>query len=337
MTTMRAILAGLTLALALPLSGAFANDSEAEWAIGGLVLKANDDISMDREDLFLSADEVRVDYVYTNHADTDSEVTIAFPLPALPQANGYADPYAYPDWDAFEFATTVDGEPVAWEMVDRAMIGDRDVTDLVLAEGLPVHWYRDEAMYERMEALPDAQRMRWLELGLLEDLPDAGMAMPAWQGQRHLVRVQTFPAGQHVRVSHRYTPFAGGSVGGLLETQAREEDWAQEYLAEYRTRYCMEDSFLAAIDRKLAPRDGTPPPMTSETWLGYVLSSGANWRGPIGEFRLVVDKGDADNLVSFCMDGVRKISPTQFEVVKRDFEPTEDLDILIVNFHDAED
>ena len=74
----------------------------------------------------------------------------------------------------------------------------------------------------------------------------------------------------------------------------------------------------------------------SETWLGYVLSSGANWKGPIKDFRLVVDKGAPDKLISFCMSGVKKISPTQFEVKKKNFEPKNDLNILIVNWGSPE-
>ena len=51
----------------------------------------------------------------------------------------------------------------------------------------------------------------------------------------------------------------------------------------------------------------------------------------------MVDKGSTENLVSFCMNGVTKIGPTRFEVVKTDFEPTRDLDILIVKFASYED
>jgi hypothetical protein len=36
--------------------------------------------------------------------------------------------------------------------------------------------------------------------------------------------------------------------------------------------------------------------------------------------------------VSFCAEGVKKISPTQFEVRKTDFEPTQDLNVLIVDW-----
>jgi hypothetical protein len=47
----------------------------------------------------------------------------------------------------------------------------------------------------------------------------------------------------------------------------------------------------------------------------------------------VVDKLKPDSLVSFCMDGVRKIGPTQFEVKKTDFVPNADLRILILDPH----
>ena len=67
--------------------------------------------------------------------------------------------------------------------------------------------------------------------------------------------------------------------------------------------------------------------------MDYVLKSGANWKGPIKDFRLVVEKDKPENFVSFCMDGVKKISPTRFEVRKANFEPANDLSILIVEFY----
>ena len=62
----------------------------------------------------------------------------------------------------------------------------------------------------------------------------------------------------------------------------------------------------------------------------YVLRTGANWSGPIKEFRLVVDKGDPDSLVSFCGERVRRLSPTQFEVKLNDYTPEGDLSVLIL-------
>ena len=64
--------------------------------------------------------------------------------------------------------------------------------------------------------------------------------------------------------------------------------------------------------------------------MNTVLTTGANWRSPIGEFRLVVDKGRPENLVSFCGQGVRKISPTRFETIRTNWRPDRDLKVLIV-------
>ena len=111
-----------------------------------------------------------------------------------------------------------------------------------------------------------------------------------------------------------------------------------ETMARYRRDYCIDDAFLAGFDARLARHRQSPTFTTyGETWIGYALSPGANWKGPIGDFRLVVDKGSADNLVSFCMDGVRKIAPTRFEVRKTAFEPARDLKVLIVRFHHSDE
>ena len=68
----------------------------------------------------------------------------------------------------------------------------------------------------------------------------------------------------------------------------------------------------------------------SEQRIDYILKTGANWSGPIKEFRLVVDKGEPDSLVSFCGQDVKKISDTQFEMRKIEFTPDGNLAILIL-------
>ena len=66
------------LLLAAP---AAANDSTAENGAGGLVLTRSESIDMVSEDLFVSADQVRVRYVFRNRSPADVRVTVAFPLP----------------------------------------------------------------------------------------------------------------------------------------------------------------------------------------------------------------------------------------------------------------
>ena len=93
--------------------------------------------------------------------------------------------------------------------------------------------------------------------------------------------------------------------------------------------YCVDAAFLAALDRR-AEATRAEYPVLPEKRIGYVLTTGGNWAAPIGRFRLIVDKGAADNLVSFCGEGVRKVSPTRFEMVKTNWRPTRDLKVLIV-------
>jgi hypothetical protein len=68
----------------------------------------------------------------------------------------------------------------------------------------------------------------------------------------------------------------------------------------------------------------------SEQRITYLLATEANRARPIKEFRLVVDKGDPANLVSFCGDGAKKIGPTQYELRRTDYRPTIDLHVLIL-------
>ena len=98
---------------------------------------------------------------------------------------------------------------------------------------------------------------------------------------------------------------------------------------KYRKDYCLPDDFFAGVD-KLAGADPANTAGLQERRIAYVLKTGANWAGPIKNFRLVVDKGRVDRLVSFCFDNVKKISPTAFEASLENFTPSHDLKILLI-------
>lgn len=324
----------LLLAAALILAApASANDSAAAIGVGGLELVKNDAITMDSEDLYISRTDVRVHYRFTNRSAKDIETLVSFPLPPVPAASGeYAYEQAIPDFNELDFRTTVDGREVKLDMVERAEIGGKDVTARLAALDWPVNWLaysNGGGEPDFVSKLSPQQKAAFRAEGLLK-LPykAASELIPAWSMVTHVTRRQTFPAGRTIEVTHRYVPMAGGSVGGTLEKQYRKE------YGEHARHYCADAPFLAAFDKKIAARKKAYPDWLpySEVWLSYVLSSGRNWAGPIKQFRLVVDKGRPENMVSFCMTGVKKISPTQFEVRKTDFEPKGDLDILLIEW-----
>jgi len=315
----------LTVALLLAAS-ASANDSTAEVAAGGLVLTRTEAIDMLSEDLFVSATEVRVRYVFRNRTAQDVATVVAFPLPDRDYTEEYYGDVARPD----DFRTLVSGRPVAMEVERKALVKGADRSAELRRLGIAVAG-DFQAVSAALSALPKAERARLVDLGLAtleEGAPPGGAVLqPAWTVKETWYWKQIFPAAAQLAVEHSYTPGTGGSVGTpLVMREFRRSVEGRRTIA----RYCADTAFLAGVDR-LARAAGGEYPTLPEQRIGYVLTTGANWASPIGRFRLVVDKGAPENLVSFCGSGVRKISASRFEMVRSNWRPDRDLQILIVS------
>jgi hypothetical protein len=329
----RSVLAILLSALVA--APALANDSSAELATGGLVFVHNDDVEMRAEDLAVSAKEIRVRYRFFNTGAKDVTTLVAFPMPEI-KVDGPDDNITVPTDDPqnlLGFATTVNGRPVATGLEQKVSALGLDRTELLRALKIPLAPHLP-ATNEALDRLPADKQAELLRLGLAEiNEFDDGHGMQKHLEARWALRTtyfweQTFPAHTELMVEHRYQPSVGGSVQTSLgSSDVTKQDWFQRY----KTKYCMDGGFLDAVDkaRKTAKSEFGAP--YSEERIAYILKTGANWSGPIKEFHLVVDKGDADSLVSFCGQDVKKISPTQFEMRKADFSPENDLNVLILN------
>lgn len=319
--------------------GALANDSTAELATGGLVFVHNDKVEMRSEDLFISASEVRVRYRFFNKTDRDVTVLVAFPLPEIRAEQEVA--LALPSDDpvnALDFSTLVNGQPVKTQVEQRAMAAGIDRTQYLRDLGLPLAPH----LGTTNDALDRLPREKWDELvrlGLAEiEEYDVGKGMQQHLSARWALRTtfyweQVFPAGAETLIEHRYRPSVGESVGTALGGRnAGKEDWFKAY----ERKYCLDKSFHAAVARaRQGGREDYGAPFAEER-IDYILKTGANWSGPIGAFRVVIDKGHPDNLVSFCGQGVRKISPTQFEMVRKDYRPEGNLSVLILRRREAQ-
>lgn len=299
---------------------ALANDSTAEIGAGGLVLAQSYSIEMQSEILHISMDEVRVDYVFRNQSDHDVETVVAFPMPDMEMSPYWEVAVPKLEDNFLGFTVTVDGEAIAPQLQQRAYAAGVDVTDKVLAAGLPLAPIGDFDGLD-VSGLTDAQ---------IDDLVTWGIVIVEGAGEDRQVSANwtlksaywwrmAFPAGKDVTVEHSYTPAIGGAAG-LFVLGDGTRTQPHPY---YAGKYCVDDGFMAAV-RKKADQG------YSERWLSYVLSSGANWLGPIGTFRLIVDKGAPDNLVSFCGEGVKKTGPTTFEMDMDGLVPEKDLDFLFI-------
>ena len=326
----------LTLGFALlaATGSANANDTMAELKTGGLVYVQSPDVVMAEEDLFISPTKVTVDYVFRNQGDKDVETIVAFPMPDIVGGMNSNISIPFVDEDNFlGFTVTQDGEPIEPELQQRVISqAGVDLTDELVSRGVPLLPFSD-ATAAAMEKLPREVLDDWITRGLIiTDEFDAGKGweshpLPIWTLRTVYWWKTTFPAGKEVRVHHEYAPSVGATtaISFIYDGQPNEP-----YLSDYKSRFCMDDSFVKLATKLEKAGRAETGPYFMENWISYVLTTGANWAGAIEKFRLTIDKGAAANYVSFCGEGVKKTGPTTFEMTATDFTPSKDIDILLL-------
>lgn len=336
---MKPLLLSLIALAALP-GAALANDTMSQLGTGGLVFLTSESVSMESEDLTVGPEQVRVVYQFKNNGTEDEHALVAFPLPDITGDGDFmvSVPSEDPE-NLFGFTTTFDGQPVEVELHQYAFSYGVDQTAVLKELGVPLIPF-GQAASDALDALaPDAQQ-RLLHLGMVIPMEyDIGDGMkvhytPVWTLKSTYTWEADFKAGETAEVIHQYKPSVGGTTAvTFLAAPNEDEDRA----ADYKKRYCTDDSFIEAVRKTLTRPDEPYSAPFTESWISYIWSTGSNWSGPIGHFHLTIDKGLPQNLVSFCWDGeVTKTSPTTFEMDATDWYPPygRELEILILNKQD---
>ena len=302
-------------ALLFTASVALANGVVTQRKAGGLVFTKTDTISIASEDLYISRDEIRVSYIYQSKAPKAQNVTISFPMPEVPLDDGPDTEDAFmndkiPDARNYmNFKVTVDRKPLEARMVERALFGKKDVTARLKKDGVPL-LLTGKDRQEMLAKVPDAVKAALVKEELMSKSDNNGFYMTNWSYQVLFEWEQAFKPGP-TKVDISYRPINGDSAdfGDYLDT------------GEGVKKYCADPAFRAALKK----RRGSMEPV----WIGYVVKTAKYWSGPIGKFRLVVDKGKPNGLVAFCPANSKKISDTQFEWTATNFVPQKDIDVVI--------
>lgn len=321
--------------------GANANDTSATLGAGGLIFVQSEEVRLLSEDLYLSMDEVRVRYEFRNDGSEDTRTLVAFPLPDI---TGSPDlmvsiPTEDPE-NVFGFSTQFEGEPVEAELHRYVFANNLEFTDLLTDMGVPLAPF-GAATLEAIAALSEAETEVLLAKGLIVPMEfDSGQGwqteyFPVWTLRSTYAWEAVFPAGETVTVQHRYQPSVGGTVAVTFLAPPSD---GYDPASDYAKKYCTDESFLAAVRRTLPDADEPYGAPFTEAWLSYVWSTGANWADSIGNFHLTIDKGQPENLVSFCWDGaVTKTSPTTFEMDAEDWYPPWDRELEVLILQRRED
>lgn len=305
-----------------------ANDSSAVLGVGGLSLTSSEHIVMESESLYLSPNEVKVHYVFRNESDRDIRTTVAFPLPDIDQSAFGTVFLPVADQENFVgFQVTADGKSIHPKLEQKAVTDEgAEVTAAITKAGLPVN-SKLPGWEEKARALPDKVWRELVEQGLIEEEDPANRSddfSVTWNLRATFHWEQTFPAGRTIIVDHRYKPIAGGVSIFADETQFK--DYA---------RYCLDDQGKAGVRRLLkqaqaaAKADPQRLDGISPIEVSYVLTTGANWKGPIEDFHLTIDKEAPNAILSLCMSGLKKTGAATFETRRKDFTPTEDIRFVV--------
>ncbi len=309
-------------------TAAYANDTLVVLGAGGLELTKSEHIAMVSEDLYLAPSAVRVRYAFRNESDRDITTLVAFPLPDVDQGPGTnVDLPMRGQQNFVHFHVTVDGQPVQAKLEQKAIAENgADITAELANAGLPI----DTSLPgydEKVRALPDDVWRRLVKQKIL----DYGEGEPhrsdnayfMWSLRATFHWEQTFPAGKAIVVDHRYKPIVGGSFV-----------YSNAQLVEQFGSYCLDDQSKAGANHLLkaaktqaqGDRNSVGIPARE---VSYVLTSGANWRGPIGTFHLTIDKEDPKAILSTCITGLEKSNPTTFELERMNFTPKEDIRFVV--------
>jgi hypothetical protein len=295
-----------------------ANDGAVETSAGGLQLRKEHKVLMEKERLFISRGRVQVEYEFRNTSRETVVSEVAFPIPTLEyvldDTVGRRD---FPD-----FKVWIDGIPVHVEKEVRAFVKKREVTEELRKAGITIetfgNFYPNENNNEIMKLRP-ATRNRLIKIGVLKAPDNKDSFMDYWPQWKTSIKYhwrQTFPPNTVVRIKHEYQPVAGYSPVQIQDFNKTITD------------SCIDANTIREMKFRVANAMKKKPEIESYFglgWVNYILTTANTWQTPIKDFELVV-QGDKDELITFCWDGpVEKIGKVKYRAHKKNFIPEKDL------------
>jgi len=296
----------LAMFLTLTWAAVFGDDSNAEVTPTGLRFIKLNQVSVEREDLFVSKDKVEVSMIFKNNSNKDISTTIAFPIPD----NRFS--LAPPGETYFEdFSVEVDGHPLKYQTEVRAFAHGRECTKILRDMGISIqhfaNFYGDST--KQFSKLSARDKALLINSGIVEDQT----GWPQWIVKVKYYWPQTFPANKVVTIKHRYTPRPGFQY---LSSSDK---------AFLRTQACAGEDILTTIDKSHSDKN-----IGSAIWVSYILKSALNWAEPIKAFHLTIEKPE-DAILSTCFEHrFSKTSDNVFEETINNFIPKSDLSIFFI-------
>ena len=313
----------ISVAILIAPTGTRANDSVAALGAGGIELLKSEHIRILEEVLEIFPQQVRVRYRFLNESDQDIATKVAFPLPPYAGDPSSNVPINYPSRIFATFKVSVNSRPVVTGSERKALLDGRDITDQLRELGLS----DKEIFFD----VPDkGTRDLWLKLE--QFIPRVGHL---WDISQIIFWDVTFTAGKETVVEHEYTPATGSGFALVGNGENLKGDIAKFWGSftgkhDRENEDCLDETTKRAIENrvKIAVTKGAESVEVHYQKIEYILGTGRNWKGSIGEFKLRLVKEKPDQFVSVCFPGKpEKVSPTIYEFYQKDFVPQDTLTV----------
>jgi hypothetical protein len=318
---------GAPTLLAIPLLGSCAvllgNDSAVAVGAGGLQLRKEARISMEKERLTISLKKVIVEYEFLNTTDQEVTTKVAFPIPPYEMPEEMGGPTEFSD-----FRVWVEGREVKYQTDVRAKHEGADYTNVLRGLGVNIRTfgYVGSTGKNQLDSLPKSAKEDLIRRGLM----DAKHGWPEWLVALTYYWNQRFPAHKALHVRHEYRPV----VGFAPDYEPKEfEDMLREACVDPSLR-----KRLGEFPTQRVEEEGAKPPYRHAEMVKYILTTANTWRTPIRDFELVIEEPDPSSRdphylgLSVCWDGeLRRVDKNHFVARKTGFIPKRD---LVVCFFD---
>jgi len=276
----------------------FANDGFSAIEAGGIVFKKTENISMKKEELFISKNNVRVKYKFKNTSKNEVKTTISFPLPG--KTCGWFAKSKLIE----KFSAKVNGKIVKLNKQVKAIENKKspevlafgtgkDISTIVKKVGLPLDCTK---VYEDKKLFKIAQKNK-----LAEDWGGQDPEHVQYQTEVIYYWDQVFKAGETLEIEHEYRPLAGMGLN-----------------------YCPIKS--GALKNKYKKTSSRLKTRGSCYVVKYILTTANTWKGPIENFKLEVDYSDKIDEVWSNYEGlVHNKNEKKLLLLKKNFYPEKEL------------
>jgi len=330
------ILAGGDFTLAL------GNDSAASTAIGGIQLRREANISIEKERLTISEAKVTVEYEFLNQTDKDITTVVAFPIP--PYDVGFVDAGGQRNFN--DFRLWVEGKELKYSTEAHARLCDKDYSGLLKSLGIDIASFgqfdvdREGNPTGQITKLSEGQRDQLFRLGLISGPDAAPLGLPNWDAVKTYYWTQTFPSHKVLHVRHEYTPGIG--FGTIFPSDLNANEAHPSDIRSDIKNSCIDPALQKRLTDQAIKnyKDGEAAPL-GMAWVDYILTTANSWKTPIKDFTLIIDRrkdlkqiaGAEMQGVSMCWDGpVKELDAAHLLVHKTDFVPKKDVHISFFSF-----